>query len=544
VKGATRFTVVVALVAAAGGAIDATPAAVRGRLDGRPDAVIDLDTNEGLRLVGGEWRYRQATLIDAEFTTVGPDLRPGTMKVMTADLEPKAGASDFDTSAWEVLEPASLKVRRATGRSSFAWYRLAFTVPDRIGAFDPTGSTMVFEVVVDDYAEVWVDGQLPRGLGQAGGSLIAGFNAPNRVVISRAVRPGQRFELSLFTANGPLSDPPPNYIWIRSATLDFYKPASAAEGVPADVLRVDPAIDRIVPRDARIETVADDFSFIEGPVWTQDNALLFSDPNDNRIYRWSPDLGVSVFRTKSGYSGFDIGEYGQPGSNGLTLDADGLLTIAEHGNRRVTRLERTGAITVLADRFNGRRLNSPNDLVYKSDGSLYFTDPFFGLPKFENDPRREQPHAGIYRVAQGHVQLLSTELKGPNGIAFSPDERYLYVTNWDEKKKIIMRWDVTPDGTLANGRTFFDMTSAPGEEALDGLKVDAEGHLYASGPGGLWIIAPDGRHLGTIRAPQLPANFAWGNADGHTLYLTARSGLYRIRLNVPGVRPGILKSTH
>ena len=540
----TAFIAAIALVAAAGVAIDATPSAVRGPLDGRPDAIIDLDTSEGLRLVRGEWRYRQATLVDAEFTAVGTDLRPGAMKIMTADLEPKAGGPSFDASGWEVLEPASLKVRRATGRSSFAWYRFAFTVPDRIGAFDPTGSTMVFEVVVDDYAEVWIDGQLPRGLGQAGGNLIAGFNAPNRVVVSRHVRPGQRVELALFTANGPLSDPPANYIWIRSATLDFFKPTSKPEGVVADVLRVDSAIDRIVPREARIEAVADGFSFIEGPVWTDDNVLLFSDPNDNRIYRWSPDLGISVFRTKSGYSGFDIGEYNQPGSNGLTLDANGLLTIAEHGNRRVTRLERTGAITVLADRFNGRRLNSPNDLVYKSDGSLYFTDPFFGLPKFENDPRREQPHAGIYRIAQGEVQLLSTELKGPNGIAFSPDEQYLYVTNWDEKKKTIMRWDVKPDGTLANGRTFFDMTSAPGEEALDGLKVDAEGHLYASGPGGLWIIAPDGRHLGTIRAPQLPANFAWGDADRRTLYLTARSGLYRIRLNVPGVRPGGLKSTH
>jgi gluconolactonase len=145
-------------------------------------------------------------------------------------------------------------------------------------------------------------------------------------------------------------------------------------------------------------------------------ALLFSDPNDNRIYRWSADLGLSVFRTKSGYSGYDIGEYGQPGSNGLTIDANGLLTICEHGNRPLTRLEKTGAITVLADRYQGKRLNSPNDLVYKSDGALYFTDPFFGLPKFENDPRREQPAAGIYRFANGRLQLLSTELKGPTAL--------------------------------------------------------------------------------------------------------------------------------
>lgn len=541
---ATTVLAGIVLATAAGVALDATPSAVRGRLDGRPDAVVDLDTHEGLRLIDGEWRYRQATLVDAEFTAVGPDLRPGTMKVMTADLAPKPAASGLDTSGWEVLEPASLKVRRGTGRSSFAWYRLAFTVPKRIGTFDPTGSTMVFEIVVDDYAEIWVDGRLPRALGQTSGSVIAGFNAPNRVVVNRSVRPGERVELAVFAANGPLSEPPANYIWIRSATLDFYGPSRTPAGTLADVLRIDPAIDRIVPRDARIEAVADGFSFIEGPVWTPDNALLFSDPNDNRIYRWSADLGVSVFRTKSGYSGFDIGEYRQPGSNGLTLDAHGLLTIAEHGNRRITRLERTGAITVLADRYNGRRLNSPNDLVYKSDGSLYFTDPYFGLPKFEEDPRREQPHAGIYRLVDGVVQLLSTELKGPNGVAFSPDERYLYVANWDEQSKTVMRWDVNRDGTLANGRTFFDMTAAPGEEALDGLKIDVEGNLYVSGPGGLWIVSPDGRHLGTLRAPQLPANFAWGDEDGRTLYLTARTGLYRIRLNIPGVRPGASRATN
>jgi gluconolactonase len=537
-----RFLALV-IAAAATAALEATPSSVRGPLDGRPDAIVDLNTSEGLTLVGGTWRYRGASLVDAEFQAVGPDLRPAGMRIMTSDIEPKAGARDFDDSRWEVLDPASLHQRRSSGQSSFAWYRLSFTVPERIGAFDPAGSTMVFEIVVDDYAEVWVDGALPRGLGQSGGSLIKGFNAPNRVVVSRNVQPGQPVVIAVFTANGPLSDPPANYIWIRSATLDFYRPA-APPGVAADVVRANPAIDRIVPRDARVEPLATGFSFIEGPVWLPEGLLLFSDPNDNVIYRWSADLGVSVFRTKSGYTGFDIGEYRQPGSNGLTLDGDGRLTIAEHGNRRITRLEKTGAITVLADRYLGKRLNSPNDLVYRSDGSLYFTDPYFGLPKFENDRRKEQPHAGVYRVANGQVQLLSTDLNGPNGLAFSPDERYLYVANWDEQKKIVMRWDVKADGTIANGRTFFDMTSAPGEEALDGLKVDREGNLYVSGPGGVWIVSPAGTHLGTLRAPELPANFAWGDDDGRTLYLAARTGLYRIRLNIPGVRPGNFKATN
>ena len=507
----TRLRCIAALGIAATAvvALDAAPSAIRSSLDGKPAAVVDLDTADGLRLANAEWTYSEARTLEQ--------------------------------ARWTPLPAGSLQERRTEGGASTAWYRVAFTIPARVAAFDTAGSTVVFEVVVDDYAEVWVNGSLARALGQSGGSLVAGFNAPNRVVLTRNALPGDYMEVAVFAANGPLSDPPANKIWIRSATLDFFKPAPQP-GTIADVLRVNPAIDRIVPRDARVEQLAAGFSFTEGPVWLPDGVLLFSDPDDNRIYRWSPDLGVSVFRTKSGYSGADIGEYRQPGSNGLTLDAAGRLTIAEHGNRRITRLEKNGSITVLADRYDGRRLNSPNDLVYKSDGTLYFTDPFFGLPKFEEDRRREQPHAGIYRMVNGEVQLLSAELKGPNGIAFSPGERYLYVANWDERKKIVMRWEVQSDGTLNDGRTFFDMTAAPGEEALDGLKVDRDGNVYVSGPGGLWIVSPEGTHLGTVRAPELPANFAWGDEDGRTLYLTARTGVYRLRLKVPGVRPGLSPS--
>jgi gluconolactonase len=291
-----------------------------------------------------------------------------------------------------------------------------------------------------------------------------------------------------------------------------------------------------VPPGATIEQLADGFLFTEGPVWVPDGYLLFSDPNANTVYRWSDDDGLSVFRTKSGYSGVDIGDYGQPGSNGLAVDREGRLTINEHGNRRVTRLEKNGVLTVLADRYEGRRLNSPNDLVYKSDGSLYFTDPPFGLPKFFADPRKELAHSGIYRLADGRLSLLATDLTGPNGLAFSPDEQYLYVGNWDEKKKVVMRYEVQPDGTLRAGTVFFDMTSAPGEDALDGVKVDREGNLYVSGPGGLWILSAAGKHLGTIGGAIHAHNFAWGDADGRTLYLTARSGLYRIRLGIPGSR--------
>ena len=206
-----------------------------------------------------------------------------------------------------------------------------------------------------------------------------------------------------------------------------------------------PRLTRSLLRTRKIEKLAGGFQFTEGPIWVRDGGyLLFSDPNNNLIYRWSEDEGVSIYRTHSGYSGTDIGEYGQPGSNGLTLDAQGRVTINEHGNRRVTRLEKNGQLTVLADRYDGKRLNSPNDLVYRSDGALYFTDPPFGLPKFFDDPRKELSFSGVYCLINAELKLVSTDLTGPNGLAFSPDEKYLYVDDWDDKNKVILRYDVQP----------------------------------------------------------------------------------------------------
>jgi gluconolactonase len=510
----------------------------------RPAAIVDLATVEGVRLVKGEWRYSDARIIEVEHRAPGPDLRPSGPPNRTHDITPHAGAADFDDSAWPVLPAPELEARKGNGRLSFNWYRIKVTIPGRVGAFDPAGSTVVFEIVVDDYAEVWVDGKLPTVLGQAGGPLIKGFNAPNRVVLGHDVRPGRQFQLAVFGMNGPVSNPPGNFIWVRSATLDFYQPGQAGRirEVRTEIQREDRALDDILPASATLEKLADGFLFTEGPVWipgtpSTPGHLLFSDPNANTIYRWSPEGQVSVFRTKSGYAGVDVGEYGQPGSNGLTLDREGRLTINQHGNRRVVRLEKTGAITVLADRYQGKRLNSPNDLVYRSDGALYFTDPPFGLPGFADDPRKELPFSGIFCLIGGELKLVSTDLAGPNGLAFSPDERYLYVGNWDPTKKVVIRYEVRPDGSLVNGRVFFDMTTAAGGDALDGIKVDQRGNLYVSGPGGLWILSPDGKHLGTLRGPEHPHNLAWGDDDGRTLYLTAQTGLYRIRLNVSGIRP-------
>ncbi len=491
----------------------------------RPDAIVNLASDDGVALVRGEWRYSDAKVVELEHTH---------------DIEPHAGAAGFDDSEWQTIAPATLESRRTHGRLSFGWYRTAVTIPEKVGTLDTAGSTVVFEIVVDDYAEIWVDGKLPIALGQTGGQFIKGFNAPNRVVIARDAVPGQRIQLAVFGANGPLSNPPGNYVWVRSATLDFYKKGRLGKKaeVRADVKRVNTALDAIVPEDTTIEKLADGFIFTEGPVWVPEGYLLFSDPNANTIYRWSPDGQVSVFRTKSGYAGTDIGEYGQPGSNGITLDPEGRVTIDEHGNRRVVRIEKNGAVTVLADRYDGKRLNSPNDLVYRSDGTLFFTDPPFGLPKAFDDRRKELPFSGIYSLKDGKLRLAAKDLTGPNGLAFSPDERYLYVGNWDEKKKIVMRYEVDSDGSLSHGVVFFDMTSAPGDDALDGVKVDVQGNVYVSGPGGVWILSPEGKHLGTIAGPEHPHNLAWGDNDGRTLYLTAQTGLYRIRLKIPGIRPG------
>jgi gluconolactonase len=514
---------------------------------GKPDATIDLGSAIGVKTVKGEWRYSDTKIVEADFRGPGPDKQPTGAPVKTYDYTPHAGGADFDDSKWEVISPATLDQRRGNGRLGFNWYRIKVTIPERVGDFDPTGSTAVFETSLDDYAEIWVDGELSRALGQTGGSVIAGWNAENHLVVGRNVRPGQQIQLAIFGVNGPLSNPPTNFIYVRYARLAFYKtepgPVSLTPSeVNVEVVRNDPAMDEIAGPNPKVFKLAEGFKFTEGPVWINKDGgyLLFSDPNANTIYKYAQDGKLEVFRTPSGYSGADIAEYGQPGSNGLTLDPHGHSTINQHGHHRVVRDENDGTQTVLADSYQGKRLNSPNDLVYRSDGTLFFTDPPFGFPKFFNDPRKQLPFSGVYSIYKGELRLVSKDFTGPNGIALSPDEKYLYVGNWPgdgDKRKVIMRYEVQADGTLKNGKLFFDFTNAPGEDGLDGIKVDQKGNLYVSAPGGLWVISPEGKHLGTIITPRHVHNMAWGDADGKTLYLCARSGLYRIRLNVPGVRP-------
>lgn len=524
--------------------IAAAPAIAGGLPEGSPAATLDLSASADTAVMKGEWRTAEARAVDATFLAPGADGQPTLAPAPTQDIQPHAGGRDFDAASWEKVAPEALSQRRGGGRTSFRWYRLDLTVPEQVKGVSTRGMTLVFETSVDDYAEVWVDGELSRAAGQSGGSVIAGWNHPNRLVVGRNVTPGQRISVAVFGVNGPISDPTTNYIYMRAATLGLYKtPPGPVALEPAEVnvtvVRADPAVNAIVPLNPKLYKLAAGFQFTEGPVWTQGKDgrgfLLFSDPNANTIYRY--DGALSVFRAPSGYSGADIAEYRQPGSNGLTYDGQGRLTIDQHGNRRVIRLEADGSETVLADRHDGKRLNSPNDLVYRSDGALYFTDPPFGLPKVYDDPRKETPYSGIYRRDDTGVTLLANDLKGPNGIAFSPDEKFLYVGDWDDHHKAVVRYPVLGDGTLGKGETFFDLTAQPGEDAIDGVKVDQQGNVYISGPGGLWIVSPAGKHLGTIVGPRHPHNMAWGDADGRTLYLTAQDALYRIRLNIPGVRP-------
>jgi gluconolactonase len=484
----------------------ARPPTVSALRDARPSAVIDLKRPEGTSLVHGQWQYTET-----------PSHRLGTR-----------GAADLPDTGWSAADAGALDRRRRTAPGRATWYRIDVMIPERIGDFDTKASAVVLEVVVDGYAEVWVNRKLAPVLGQNGSSLIIGSSARSRLVLTRDARPGQRFELTVLGVERLLSEPPADGFSIRSATLDFVAPPRATDPGVGAIVRLDPALDGIVAPGARLERVAGGLRSGEGPVWMPEGYLLFSDFNANLIYRWTADDGLSVFRSKSGYAGFDIAQYVLPGANGLAVDRESRLTIAEHGRRRVVRLERNGDVTVLADGHEGRRLNSPNDLVYKSDGALYFTDPPYGLPRGHADRRRELPYSGVFRWFGGRLELLTADLTGPNGLAFSPDERYLYVTDWE--KAALMRYDVHDDGTVANGRIFF-------KTGADGLKVDQRGNVYAAGGEGVKVISPAGKALGAIRPPESPNNLAWGDDDYRTLYIVGGTGVYRIRLEVSGSGP-------
>jgi gluconolactonase len=328
--------------------------------------------------------------------------------------------------------------------------------------------------------------------------------------------------------------------------------SSASGQMPAVVERLDSTANAIIPEGATLQKIVTGYTWTEGPVWIRDGYLLFAEIPSNSIRKIVPGQPAAIFLQPSGYLGSAPFGGREPGSNGMTLDARGRLTVAGHGQRDVYRADSLGdplRHTILADSYQGKRLNSPNDLVYRSDGSLYFTDPPYGLPmQADTDPRKELKVNGVYRVPaaldqapgsppqRDRLQLLISDLPRPNGICFSPDEKYLYVANSGLPKRW-MRYPLKPDGTLGAGEIFFDATSDTRTGGPDGIKVDRAGNLYGSGPGGVWIFSPAGKHIATILLPERASNVNWGGADSRSLFITASSSVYRIDLLVPGVHP-------
>ena len=320
-------------------------------------------------------------------------------------------------------------------------------------------------------------------------------------------------------------------------TVTLLNPASISAQDPIE--RLDPRFDALIPRGAVLEKLADGMQWAEGPVWdAQDGSLLFSDVPRNTVFRWKEGVGVTVFLEPSGYTGAQPFTGREPGSNGLTFDDQGLLVLCQHGDRRIARLERDGNFTSLVDRYEGKRFNSPNDLVFNDSGHLYFTDPPYGLPETFSDPSRELSFQGVYhRTPDGSLTAVVTDLNAPNGLALSPDGRTLYVANSERSRPIWMAYPVRADGTLGDGRQFAEASAwvRDGSGLPDGLKVDQQGNVFATGPGGIHVFAPDGTRLGRIETGVPTANLAWGD-DGSVLYITANDMILRLRTTTKGMR--------
>ena len=340
-----------------------------------------------------------------------------------------------------------------------------------------------------------------------------------------------RFRLSF------LADP---VFFLVSTGATLQSQAQAPKRTLGTIERFDSQLDKLLDPEAKLEILADGFTWTEGPVWMGDATnghLLFSDIPRNSIFKWTAKNGIQLFMNPSGYTGVTF--YGlEPGSNGLLKDLDGNLVLCEHGDRRVSVLTPGGGKRTLADNYQGKRLNSPNDAALKSNGDLYFTDPPYGLPSREKDPRRELEHFGVYRISKkdGSLTLLTTELARPNGIGFSPDEKTLYVAQSDPKNAIWMSFAVQADGTLSKGTLFYDATKEVGKMPglPDGLSVDTQGNLWASGPGGIWIFSKEAKLLGRINTGERTSNCAFGE-DGTSLFVTADSYLCRIATKAKGM---------
>lgn len=342
-------------------------------------------------------------------------------------------------------------------------------------------------------------------------------------------------------------------LFIAAATSVLASSLALAQSQKPGVERLDPALDAVVSADAKIEMVKGGFGFTEGPVWVQkgnEGYLLFTDIPGNVVWKLTPDGQASLYLEHTGYNGPEVWRWGglqnngferndprfeefaMIGADGLTVDRQGRLILATFAGRSLMRIEPDGKRSILADRFEGKRFGGPNDVVVKSDGAIYFTDTYGAFRLREKDPRKELDFNGVYKWKDGQLSLVAKDMPQVNGLAFSPDEKYLYVNA--SRDNYVNRYEVKADGSLANGKLFIDAKGTePG--VTDGMRVDTKGNVYETGPGGTWIISPEGKHLGTIRAPEISTNIGFGDADRKTLYIAARTSIYRVRVNVPGI---------
>jgi gluconolactonase len=317
-------------------------------------------------------------------------------------------------------------------------------------------------------------------------------------------------------------------------------PAASNESkapVNPNLVRMDSAFDQLLAADAKIDKVATGFQFLEGPLWRSGN-LWFSELMGNILYQTTLDGKVTPLLNPGGDDRKDPPKGGYIGPNGMAVAPNGNVVVCQHGNRRIVELSPDMKVKVLVERSaDGKHLNSPNDVVYTPDGSLYFTDPPYGLPKANDDPAKEEPYNGVYRFKDGKAVAIIKDVAMPNGIAFSPDFKVLYISNSDNKQRLWMRYDVKADGTVNNGRVFADASSSPDMGVPDGMRVDSTGNVYATGPGGIWVFSPDGKHLGTIKTPESASNLTFGDADSKTIYITATTSVYKMRVNIAGGKP-------
>ena len=318
----------------------------------------------------------------------------------------------------------------------------------------------------------------------------------------------------------------------------FVLSVHAAESPYGHLESLDKRFDELIAPDTKIEKIADDLQWSEGPLWdAKRKTLLFSDIPNNVIMQWSDAKGVSRYLERSGYTGAAPFTGREPGSNGLTFDLQRRLTMRQHGDRRVSRREADGTIVPIATHFEGKRLNSPNDLVFDQQGALYFTDPPYGLPGTFDDPGKELPFQGVYRVGKdGKISLVVKDLVAPNGLAFTPDYKTLYVANSQKENPIWKAFKVNADGSLGDSRVFADASKFyhEGDGVPDGMKVDSKGNVFATGPGGVHVYSPDGTLLGRILTGVPTANVAWGE-DGSTLFITANHRVLRMRTKTQGM---------